>query len=107
MANKKEQNSNSPAVPFFARYLEGQLCEEVSEEDAEAVAGGSLMVTMKYPSDGEDAPSGGDYVTRKYPSDSDEVGHGYPIPLPPSGPVTAKAPSDSDEVGGWSIVANY
>ena len=95
MANKEEQNSNSPAVPFFARYLEGQLCEEVSEEDAEAVAGGFIVMTMKYPSDREDSPGGGDPpVTLKYPSDGEDAPGGDPPP------ETRKYPSDSDEVGG-------
>lgn len=80
MSNIKVEDLDSQAVPFFARFLEGQTPEEVSEEDMDAVNGGIKFVTLKYPSDGEDN------VTKKYPSDTDEY-------------VTLKYPSDSDEGG--------
>ncbi len=54
--------------PFFARLLEDQELEQVS---------GGANVTLKYPSDGDDAniivkpPVD---TTQKYPSDSDEGG---------------------------------
>ena len=44
----------SKAVPFFARYLEGQTIQEMSEEEMEAMGGGRVGVTEKYPSDHED-----------------------------------------------------
>lgn len=41
--------------PFFARYLEGQL----SDEEQKIIVGGKpqfpMFITMKYPSDGDDA----------------------------------------------------
>ena len=89
---------NEKAVPFFARYLEGQNIEELSDEDMEAVAGGKkgrkgcggVVTTEKYPSDQEDG-SGGDTgaVTMKYPSDNEDGG----------GVVTMKYPSDNEESG--------
>lgn len=101
------QDLDSPAVPFFARYLEGQYCEDLSEEESSAVGGGTIVVSKKYPSDHEDGgcitsklrdivttlkyPSdnedGGGEYTKKYPSDSDEVA------------VTQKYPSDGDDHG--------
>ncbi len=82
--------------PFFARYLEGQIVQELSEESLNEIAGGNgdLIQTKKFPSDAEEIelpaipaipdvniPSfpgvgGGckpDVVTLRYPSDSDEI----------------------------------
>lgn len=87
-------NFNDKAVPFFARFLEGQFCEDLSEEEMEKVQGGiryaqptrpkkdEIFTTLKYPSDNEE---GGNAVTKKYPSDSDEYA------------VTQKYPSDGDD----------
>jgi hypothetical protein len=83
MSDQNKEDLNSEAVPFFARFLEGQSAEEMSEEEMEAVKGGGDAMTMKYPSDQED----GGVVTRKYPSDGDDYD------------VTQKYPSDSDEGG--------
>ena len=99
--SEKNKNLDSHAVPFFARYLEGQYCEDLSEEEMDEVHGGlskrekikidpshpkDIVMTMKYPSDNEDSsprpPSIG--MTRKYPSDTDEA-------------VTNKFPSDGDD----------
>jgi hypothetical protein len=91
------EDLNSQAVPFFARFLEGQNVEEISDEESEAVSGGvkyhtekypsdkdeGVVTTLKYPSDNED----GGLVTKKYPSDNDEYA------------VTLKYPSDNDEEG--------
>ena len=85
MADQKRQNLNAHAVPFFARYLEGQL-EELSEEEAEAVGGGYSLARKKH--------SFSCYVTRKYPSDCDEG----PIA------VTLKFPSDCED---WSYSPYY
>ncbi|KAB8314177.1 microviridin/marinostatin family tricyclic proteinase inhibitor [Tolypothrix campylonemoides VB511288] len=84
------QDLNSPAVPFFARYLEGQ-CEELSVEEMEAVTGGGqINTTLKYPSDLEDV-GGGTVTTLKYPSDQEEGGGGIV--------TTQKYPSDGDDEG--------
>lgn len=73
MSDINQQDLNSEAVPFFARYLEGQVCEELSEAEMEVVRGGdSTATTLKYPSDQED--SGGGAVTLKYPSDQEDSG---------------------------------
>ncbi|MBW4626663.1 MAG: microviridin/marinostatin family tricyclic proteinase inhibitor [Brasilonema octagenarum HA4186-MV1] len=94
MSDNDQQALNDKAVPFFARYLEGQFCEDLSEEEMETVHGGltavsapakdEIATTLKYPSDNED---GGGF-TKKYPSDKDDVG---------GGGFTKKYPSDSDE----------
>ncbi|BAY82997.1 hypothetical protein NIES267_24830 [Calothrix parasitica NIES-267] len=101
MSGKDKKKFNSDAVPFFARYLEGQYCEDLSEEEMDEVHGGlskpekmkidlshpkDIVMTMKYPSDNEDSspkhpPVG---MTRKYPSDADEA-------------MTNKFPSDGDD----------
>ncbi|WP_375509530.1 microviridin/marinostatin family tricyclic proteinase inhibitor [uncultured Nostoc sp.] len=91
MSENKPEELNSQAVPFFARFLEGQSFEELSDKQSETISGGScgvtnkhkgeLRETRKYPSDQEDV------VTEKYPSDSDEV-------------TTLKYPSDGEEHGG-------
>ncbi|MDY6900276.1 MAG: microviridin/marinostatin family tricyclic proteinase inhibitor [Cyanobacteriota bacterium] len=88
--NKKKIDSN--AVPFFARYLEGQYCEDLSEEEMDEVHGGlskpakDIVVSMKYPSDHEDSSPKHPpiAVTKKYPSDADEA-------------MTHKFPSDGDD----------
>ncbi|BAZ30404.1 hypothetical protein NIES4074_28640 [Cylindrospermum sp. NIES-4074] len=83
MSNIKVEDLDSQAVPFFARFLEGQTPVEVSENELDAVNGGVCggVTTLKYPSDQEDV------ATKKYPSDSDEYA------------VTLKYPSDGDEGG--------
>ncbi len=73
MSDQNKEDLNSEAVPFFARFLEGQSAEEMSDEEMEAVKGGGDAMTMKYPSDQEDGGGGG-AVTMKYPSDSEEGG---------------------------------
>ena len=88
MSENKPEELNSQAVPFFARFLEGQNFEDLSEQESEAISGGSCGVTkkkkdpiaqtLKYPSDQEDG------VTKKAPSDSDEA-------------FTNKYPSDGDD----------
>ncbi|MBD3886015.1 microviridin/marinostatin family tricyclic proteinase inhibitor [Phormidium tenue FACHB-886] len=72
---------NSPAVPFFARYLEGQSVADLSNEEIDAVRGGLKAITMAYPSDQE-----GDLgVTKRYPSDLGDIA------------ITHKYPSDGDD----------
>ena len=92
MSDINKRNLKAKEVPFFARYLEAQGYEDLSEEELEGIRGGSKPVTMKAPSDSEDGGGGG-IVTMKYPSDSEDGGSG--------GVVTMKAPSDSDEVVTW------
>ncbi|MEL6162671.1 MAG: microviridin/marinostatin family tricyclic proteinase inhibitor [Cyanobacteria bacterium J06628_3] len=100
MSEQGKKELNSEVVPFFARYLEGQYCEDLSEEEMNEVYGGlskpeklkkpsdlkDIAMTMKYPSDNEDSspkhpPVG---ISRKYPSDTDEA-------------MTNKFPSDGDD----------
>ena len=109
MSDMNERDSNQEAVPFFARYLEGQLdyMEDVSEEEMQAMAGGYKGVTRKFPSDQEDHPGGGTVMTKKFPSDQeDHPGGGTVVTQKfPSdqedhsdrGAMTLKYPSDSDE----------
>ncbi|MDJ0697508.1 microviridin/marinostatin family tricyclic proteinase inhibitor [Mastigocoleus sp. MO_188.B34] len=95
MTESNQEDLNSQAVPFFARYLEGQTLEDLSQEEMNGIRGGysynqlkidhkwgqipcEQMVTKKYPSDA------GEFVTQKYPSDIDEA-------------VTQKYPSDGDD----------
>lgn len=70
MSEKEKQGWQPEAVPFFARFLEGQGTEELSDEEMQAIAGGKKnkpVTTMKYPSDGDEM-----LTTMKYPSDGDE-----------------------------------
>ncbi|MEO1432308.1 MAG: microviridin/marinostatin family tricyclic proteinase inhibitor [Cyanobacteria bacterium J06632_19] len=103
MSEKDKEKFNSNAVPFFARYLEGQYCEDLSEEEMDQVHGGlskgkkiikghpynlkDIVTTLKYPSDNEDSSPKHPPIamTKKYPSDSDEAA------------VTNKFPSDGDD----------
>ncbi|AFY55913.1 Serine endopeptidase inhibitor [Rivularia sp. PCC 7116] len=102
MSEKENKKINSNAVPFFARYLEGQYCEDLSEEEMDRVHGGlskrekiskrypndlkDIVTTMKYPSDHEDSSPKHPPIamTKKYPSDADEA-------------MTHKFPSDGDD----------
>ena len=93
--SNNRQESNSPAVPFFVRYLEGQF-EDLSQEETESISGGNCVnhteveestespgaVTRKFPSDQED----GQVVTLKFPSDQED-----------GQAVTLKFPSDNDD----------
>lgn len=92
-----KQDLNQETLPFFARYLEGQInfMEEISEEETQAVVGGGKRMTKKYPSDKEDFSGGkGIAVTEKYPSDcEDSSGGGRMV-------VTKKAPSDNEDSSG-------
>ncbi|MEH1941825.1 MAG: microviridin/marinostatin family tricyclic proteinase inhibitor [Nostoc sp.] len=104
MSEIKPEDLNSQAVPFFARFLEGQNAEDISDEESEAISGGNLIVTQKYPSDNEEGvvvtkkcPSDNEHggvATRKYPSDSDEHA------------VTKKCPSDNEH-GGVAVTLKY
>ena len=97
MSENKPEELNSQAVPFFARFLEGQSFEDLSDEESEGIGGGScdvtknkkhqkkkhqLIETRKYPSDNEDG------VTKKHPSDDEQIF------------VTLKYPSDAEDNGG-------
>jgi hypothetical protein len=100
-------DNNEQVVPFFARYLEAQFCDDLSEAEMDGVQGGlklaapttlkfppegpdGIATTLKFPSDQED---GGvtsklqdQYVTKKYPSDGDD-----------HIATTQKYPSDGDD----------
>ncbi|WP_257236708.1 microviridin/marinostatin family tricyclic proteinase inhibitor [Nostoc sp. 'Peltigera malacea cyanobiont' DB3992] len=54
MSEIKPEDLNSQAVPFFARFLEGQKGEDLSDQESEAISGGQTFMTEKYPSDSED-----------------------------------------------------
>ncbi|MGD1949194.1 MAG: microviridin/marinostatin family tricyclic proteinase inhibitor [Leptolyngbyaceae cyanobacterium] len=71
---------NAQEIPFFARYLENQITQDLSEEEAKEIGGGaSPLVTFKTPSDiDEIATPKKNYVTQKYPSDGDED---YGVPM--------------------------
>ncbi|MBW4614010.1 MAG: microviridin/marinostatin family tricyclic proteinase inhibitor [Desmonostoc vinosum HA7617-LM4] len=85
MSNIKVDNLDSQAVPFFARFLEGQSLEDLSEEEMDKVGGGCRVMTRKYPSDQEDGHGKGG-VTEKFPSDNED-----------GGVVTLKFPSDNED----------
>jgi hypothetical protein len=60
--------------PFFATFLENQIDDKQART---AQGGDSPYVTLKYPSDKEDAytkPAADVLQTMKYPSDNDEEG---------------------------------
>lgn len=90
------------AVPFFARYLEGQInfIEEISESESQDVGGGTTAMTLKYPSDNEEGSGDGKIaMTKKYPSDNEDSLGGGGVP------VTRKYPSDcEDSLGGSKVV---
>ncbi|MEM1308058.1 MAG: microviridin/marinostatin family tricyclic proteinase inhibitor [Cyanobacteria bacterium P01_H01_bin.153] len=65
--SNQQRDPNCREVPFFARYLEGQITQNLSEEELRQVNGGNgVLTTHKYPSDFSDP------VTHKYPSDGDD-----------------------------------
>ena len=69
MTQSNNQNNNVSAVPFFARYLEGQVTQKLTTEDLEKISGGNKqppVQTDRFPSDVDDP------ITLKYPSDNDE-----------------------------------
>ncbi|ELS03781.1 Serine endopeptidase inhibitor [Xenococcus sp. PCC 7305] len=92
-SNDNRQESNLKAVPFFVRYLEGQL-ESLTEEETELIYGGmdcpgnNGIETRKYPSDSDEEIA----MTLKYPSDNEEGVIGPP--------VTLKFPSDQEDPSG-------
>jgi hypothetical protein len=107
MSETDNQNLKQEAVPFFARYLEGQInfIEEISEEETQTVAGGTggkkkfpfNNLTKKAPSDHEDLSGGAIVVTLKHPSDQEDM------------VVTLKHPSDQEDVlgGGIGVTEKY
>jgi Serine endopeptidase inhibitors len=114
--NIEINNLDTTDLPFFARFLEGQM-EDVSEVESASVAGGSnitssginkkfldMAYTNKYPSDGDD--QGGGVVTQRYPSDHEEIAQTSKYPSDNEDhagggnpPMTKKYPSDREE--GW------
>ena len=83
-------DNNQQALPFFARYLEGQFCEDLSVEEMDEVQGGFRpIVTQKHPPESPD----GIVTTLKFPSDQEDGGE-HPIVINPV--VTKKYPNDFD-----------
>jgi hypothetical protein len=82
MPNIKVENLDSQAVPFFARFLENQNCEDVSAEEMENISGGDRPITtQKFPNDVADAATTKahfdqetTFVTLKFPSDEEDIG---------------------------------
>lgn len=91
-------DNKQEALPFFARFLEGQFCEDLSVEEMNQVQGGLKLIapTKKHPPENFD----GIATTLKFPSDQEDGGGGH-IPttnkLKDEYAVTRKYPSDSDE----------
>ncbi len=115
MDNIEINNLDTADLPFFARFLEGQM-EDIAEPESAAVKGGKissggistidpslLRQTNKYPSDGDD--QGGGVVTKKYPSDNEDIAQTSKYPSDNEDhaggnpPMTKKYPSDREE--GW------
>jgi hypothetical protein len=91
-------SDSKQALPFFARYLEGQFCEDLSEEEMDAVQGGLKLVapTRKHPPENHD----GIVTTLKFPSDQEDGGGGgHPVTskIKDTYAVTKKYPSDGDD----------
>lgn len=77
MSEKEQQPQKSSDLPFFARYLEGQYCEDLSEQEMEILGSQGQYITLAYPSDqeGKDITNAfQDFiaVTNKFPSDGDD-----------------------------------
>ncbi|MGD1949193.1 MAG: microviridin/marinostatin family tricyclic proteinase inhibitor [Leptolyngbyaceae cyanobacterium] len=67
MTDHKKYHFNDREVPFFAHFLEGQIVQDISEEELKKINGGvGVGVTHKYPSDADEEQ------TTKYPSDGDD-----------------------------------
>ena len=84
MSDSNQQNfdSSSQAVPFFARYLEGQAFEDLSEEEIDGIRGGMKIefadfnkALMDLDQPDKDFPM---WVTHKYPSDGDDSVSDFP-----------------------------
>ncbi|MBD0388035.1 MAG: microviridin/marinostatin family tricyclic proteinase inhibitor [Nostoc sp. C3-bin3] len=96
MSENKLEELNSQAVPFFARFLEGQSFEDLSDEESEGIGGGSCSLTKKDKAQTKNLLKP---QTRKYPSDQEDVGTGnYPSDSDEQQMfVTLKFPSDNEE----------
>jgi hypothetical protein len=80
-----------PPVPFFARFLEGQFSNDLSEEEMKAIRGGSV-VTMAAPSDQEGVPIG----ELPCPDIRKMIENGFPGCPPAGNLVTMAYPSDGE-----------
>lgn len=88
-------DNNEQVLPFFARYLEAQFCEDLSEEEMDGVQGGLKLAdptTVKFPPEGPD----GIATTLKYPSAQEDGG--VTSKLQDQYAVTKKYPSDGDDI---------
>jgi hypothetical protein len=89
-------------LPFFARFLEGQM-EDLSAAEADEIVGGRVRIarpigivfSKKYPSDHEDSRGCVLPMTKKYPADRED--------LPGDLVVTQKFPSDGEDNHGGGI----
>ncbi|BAZ15631.1 hypothetical protein NIES4071_75030 [Calothrix sp. NIES-4071] len=106
MSHKDEQ-----ALPFFSRFLEGQFCDDLSEEEMNEISGGlklavptqkfppenpdGIVTTLRYPSDNEDGQPIRPPITKKYPSDHEEYA------------VTKKYPSEGDDWLATTPIPSY
>ena len=78
LENGKEDLTEQP-VPFFAKFLEGQNHEDLSDEELELVSGGKTrnIQTTAYPSDQEGVgkpPLNNHLIqTKKFPSDQEVI----------------------------------
>ncbi len=88
-------------LPFFARFLEGQMADIPAQEAAE-VSGGSILSDLLFKKDPLNRDNGIFSTTSRYPSDSDEfdrIGTTQKFPSDRedgSNMTTWKYPSDRD-----------
>lgn len=84
MSDKNQQNSNSEAVPFFVRYLEGQAIEDLedlSNKEIEKVKGGLTSLEERLSDFGLSTHfllRPGYAITNKFPSDNDDRLEDFP-----------------------------
>ncbi|MBD2730735.1 microviridin/marinostatin family tricyclic proteinase inhibitor [Nostoc sp. FACHB-892] len=101
MSKNNAEDLPLQAVPFFARFLEGQNCEDLSDQESETISGGYAKKKSKNKSTFKGnviinpniviSPLTPPFViTNKYPSDGDdEIRPDDPIfNIPPDAPNT-------------------
>lgn len=99
MSENKPEELNSQAVPFFARFLEGQSFEDLSDEESEGIGGGNYGLTKK--KSGLTKKNKGKVQTKKFPSDQEDVvTEKHPCDHEEQLVTTLKFPSDNEDYGG-------
>lgn len=97
MSDEKQQ-----AVPFFTRYLEVELCEDLSEQEMNQVQGGLTIAKRPYHDSHEPFPIIDHFPIKPirprpirpvHPIDP-PVGHPNPQPLPHPGPIFTSKSTD-------------